>query len=164
MTDTATVGEAAEHIVAAAEVARVEAIARAARSTEGVDALARVVAAAHAAGLVSVEDLCAAYTAIAAERARLASVLAQPVETGGAAGDRRVAVMLTPEGVEGLRTVVELHPLPWLVDGRELVDARGEVAFAAAPGAVTAAEDRRGERDLLLGLLAAVVAEAGSRK
>lgn len=161
MTET-TVSEAAEHIVAAAEVARVEAIARAARSSEGVDALARIVAAANTAGLVSVEDLCAAYTAIAAERVRLASVLAQPVETEG--GDRRVAVMLTSEGVEGLRTVVELHPLPWTVDGRELVDARGEMAFAAAPGAVTAAEDRRGERDLLLGLLAALVGEAGSRK
>ena len=164
MTDTATVSEAADHSEAAAEVARVEAIARAVRSTEGVDALLRIVAAANTAGLVSVEDLCAAYTAIAAERVRLASVLAQPVETEGAAGERRVAVVLTTEGVEGLRTVVELHPLPWTVDGRELVDARGEVAFSAAPGAVTAAGDRRGERDLLLGLLAALVGEAGSRK
>lgn len=165
----AAVGDAWPVVEAAVSVAAswqtVAAVVKAASSSEGVEALARIVTVASKAELVPVEEVCAAWSEIALIRARNAATLAKPVEGEAvAAGERRVAVVLTAEGVEALGAVVEGHPLPWLVDGRELVDASGAVVFAAAPGAVTSAVDRRGARDLLLGLLAALVGEAGARK
>lgn len=72
-------------------------------------------------------------------------------------GERPITYLLTAEGVGALGEVVEAHPLPWSIDGRELVDARGALVFAASLGV-----ERRAARDLLLSVLVAAVAAAGS--
>lgn len=69
-----------------------------------------------------------------------------------AAGDALVTVGLVPEGLEGVRAVVMLHPLPWSVEGRALVDARGR--------AVVGADSRGAVWELVASLAAAVVTAA----